>query len=542
VLETYENREAWSASQQFIKSTFVDSVLSPVLTLSRGDLSKAVNILLVNVGNDQMLLRKTAIAMFIMQLSQESNSHALCSQIKFKRPYSDLEIFLLPWNANRLQEKKKKKDSFDRAAKGRWSTMRLHLQTYLTMIMRLSNPNLFPSLDQPAEKPEAIDCEKEWSVMYRGGSAKLLTSVQALLANISNFPDDSDDNDSARPEEERSEDEEQVANVKSSREHPRPATVPETLSTELQKTTSEQKKTEGGTEHDMQRSVHGHKAVEGEIVQVLSQQLLESPELNLPGPTPMATPLASGTRGDTRTVPPNCALELMKQTLSAILDSMNKFKTFSEKNHVIVSLLRCELIEKAKSLHLALSSEVMLLANILMDTGISILKSVHNRFKFHRYMNMDTADLASQFLEKYVAEQNSIIDMLPGDCRADSGVKNAVLLALGLWAMQEAPKTGALGEIQTTAQERFKNIVLRLLPWAQYPWPNMSLERTDLRSRLSLTLQNGCTKINLWEAFAQSIEPWRYGYIYVLQFPNAFSHDGMALIKGGMSIQHPGVS
>ncbi len=559
MVEAADNADAWTNSQNFINRTLVDYSIAPAMTLVRGDLSLTVNIITGMCRGHKdfdILAKKAAIAMFIMQLPREQNKFAPCSLANYRKPWSDFAIFLLPWNASHLQERKKNnKSQLDTAVKDRWRTIRKVLHTYLSMIMRLIYPGWFPCLDEPARTEEAKECEKNWNVMYRGKAATLLTQVQLMLADF--YPaEDSDREDMTHPEEDSEAEgtgaqaDLAVSGAKpllKQKEPDEPKTVPldEVDAGHNKPTVSPETQNRSAADGSLMQAQD--KAGTGRTEADTSKSLMPAQDKAGTGrpsdqadPLPTFTPNTGRVQEEEDQSTATRVFEIISAISSILLHTDRAFlcKTATADK----AAFDAGLAETAKALYTSLAEEVAAVTMKLQEAVISTLSSKHNRFKYHRYMNQTGADSASRFVEEYVSAQCMIINHLPKEVREAPEVKSAVLHALGLWAYRGAIRAGSDGTYQLTAQERFKNILLRLLPWGQHPWPNVSLAQPDLAARISLTMAQGCRSVNIWEVFSQAVEPWRYGFFYTLQFANAYSADGTALIKGGMSIQHPVVS
>ena len=532
LVSAYEKSDAWTKSKQYIVRSVSEQGLAPALTLLRGDLTESIIIIKESVGNDEALLRKTVIAMFLMQLPKIEENHAKCSQLIYKKPWSDFHIALLHWNTSILQEGVKHRKKFDKAVKDRWLTLRKVLQNYLTMVLRILNPKVFPMLNEPTDSPAAKDLAKEWSVMYRGGLFRCHVAVQSLLVKVWNISEESDC-DSDGLIEEKSEDEEIAAAVASTRSGENSPSR-ETEKAAQPEATGMQGTKQPSAEFQNGKLPTGVNGSVGETAQHTDQET----ESYASGKFQVTDAAIAGNSGIAASKDQESPIAAIQSSYPADL----KISRPSMLNNVIIIRRPCAI--SSDELAMAASKEqVSAPASSTdqspMSTAIKELTSNNNRFKYHRYMNITGPDNASQFVEQYMNMQCSIIEKLPESCRTAPCLKNAVLHALGLWAYKIADKTGPDGDIQTTAQERMKNIILRLSPWAHYPWTNVSLQRADLKARVSLTLQSMCQTINIWEILSQAVEPWQSAFVYILQFPNSYSN--LAFLRVGSSVNHSAV-
>ncbi len=588
LLDVQQNTEAWANSANFINRTVVDYILQPKLTLVRGDLTAVVSILMEKVQNEPRLLRKAAIAMFIMLLDKSRQTHAPCSQNKYKRARSDFGISLLHWKASILQERSKKGNRFDRAVKDRWKTLRSAMQTLLTFFMRISNPEIFSVLDAPSKSPKADALTKEWSVMYRGGSTKLVNDVQTLLVSVFDIPEEELDiassDDDAHVFDQFEKDDEEVEEVeRSAAKATEEATKPvnQNIKENHQKSTAQELGSEASTRDGVSNIgkiieeviatiskvddeiLLGKRTGEKNHVQYMQETLLFSiisqakgtvQELNeICGTVPVISRADTAGRAE--------YFNTQQQDMNRPSESGLDKSTSREVNEIrtaepvipradtpgrdpAISSAAEPVISRA---HTPVRDPVISSADTpgteqrvesLLNTVISQLKSRSNRFMHHRYVHC-TAESASQFIVDYMHKQWKIIEKLPESMRAAPEVKAAVMHAIGLWAYKEVDKTGTEGYMQTTAQERMKNIILRMSPWAKHPWTNVTIEVADLTARVSQTLQSLCSTINIWEIISQSNEPWRYGFIYFMQVGNASWN--LPYLKAGISVHHPAV-
>jgi hypothetical protein len=500
------------------------------------DLTESLNILEESVKCNQKLFQKAVILMFIMQQSQQPRTHAPCSQNRYRRPTSDFQIALMHWKCSRLQEGIKYKQSCDMAMKQRWLTLRNVLQTFLTVVMRSTNRKVFQELDQPTDSPEANAMAKQWSVSFKGGAMKPHAQVQKLVRQALNISNDSDEeindeslaferSDASDAESESGHDPQQdskagaKAGAKAGQAAPAKPSESSHLVTPIKDKGSHDISNPDDTTRNQETENEGaSKAVHerdanAEANKVTLEAANMDGSLDNRDESNKATPKVVGAED----ADADAVLE------KAALDNAD------ESNKATLEVVGAEDAD----------ADAVLEKDAQLLKVVRHLKHANNRFKYHRYMALNSAARAAEAVEQFMNTVCSSIEQLPETCRESAEVKGAVLHALGMWAFKYPQQTGMDGEFQTTAQQIFKNVMLRLSPWAVHPWPKVSLQRAQLNGSVSLTLQSGFTAINIWETFSQAVQPWAYGYIYCAQFGNAYSD--LAVIRIGQSVHHPAV-